>query len=137
MTEDPRPEPRIVDPTASKRKLLLDRWCRACGALACNCHHLLGKGGRRGDDVLDNLVQLCGSGSHGCHGALHGNPYIDRFGQRWDARKVRTNIGLRLTTPELGYLVATLTPDPAAEYLRTAYYVKIVSTNPPLLEEAA
>lgn len=75
---DPKPAARIVDRKATTRKLLEDRTCRACGRPASSGHHLLPKG-ERGDDVVDNVIPLCGDGASGCHGALHGNPYtVDR-----------------------------------------------------------
>lgn len=72
---DPKPDARIVDPTATRRKVLGDRACRACGNQAATGHHLLPKG-ERGDDVVDNIVPVCGDGTQGCHGALHGSPYV-------------------------------------------------------------
>lgn len=132
---DTKPAPRIVDPKASRRKLLADRVCRACGQQATNCHHLLGKGGRRGDDVVENMIPLCGSGSHGCHGALHGTPHR-HAGRRWEARDVRLAIGLALRPLEYARLVETLAAAPAAEYLRSAYHVEVASTDPLVMREA-
>lgn len=111
MTADPKPEPRIVDRGAMKRKLLLDPVCRACGVRACNCHHLIGKG-QGGDDVEDNLIPLCGSGSDGCHGALHGSPYM-RAGRRWEAQDVRRAIGLGLRPSEYHYVLVKLARPPS------------------------
>ena len=135
MLAYPKPAPRIVDPEAAKRKLLLDPWCRACGRRAANCHHLLGKGGRRGDDDEDNLIPLCGSGSDGCHGALHGNPYTDRLGRRWTAREVRVRIGLALLPSEYAYVVEKLSQPQAAAFLAANYYVELVRLMPLELRE--
>lgn len=133
---DPKPKPRVEDRTASKRKLALDPICRACGARPINCHHLLGRG-QRGDDDLNNLIPLCGSGSHGCHGALHGNPYVDRKGRRWEARAVRLAIGLSIRPSEYAYLAEKLSVASAGEHLRRFYYVEVVSVNPLVLQEVS
>lgn len=67
---------RIVDRKASKTALLTERHCVACGRPGANAHHVVPKGSPHfGDDVVENLVTLCGSGTSGCHGAHHGNPY--------------------------------------------------------------
>lgn len=66
---------RIVDPAAVKVAALRDRECAACGDPAANAHHILPKD-RGGDDVPENIVGLCGSGTSGCHGAFHGSPYV-------------------------------------------------------------
>lgn len=126
---DPKPRPRIVDREASKRKLLRDPWCRSCRRRATNCHHLLGKGGRSGDDVEDNLIPLCGSGAHGCHGALHGNPY-EAAGRRWTALDVRLAIGLTLRPSEYAHVVLTLSAVPAASFLERIYYVELETLHP-------
>lgn len=120
---DPKPAPRIKDSQASVRKLLADPACRACGTRAINCHHLLGKG-QRGDDVVENLIPLCGSGSEGCHGALHGNPYsvmLRGTVERRDAAWVRLRIGTNLRMPEWQYLVGKLGGEPACEHVRSNY----------------
>lgn len=42
-----------------------------CGRRAGSAHHVLPRGGpHHGDDVIENLVPLCGSGTTGCHGAV-------------------------------------------------------------------
>jgi hypothetical protein len=130
---DPKPAPRIVDPKASRRKLAVDVFCRAHGRTvrvrATNCHHLIGKG-QRGDDVEANLIPLCGSGSHGCHGALHGNPYTDTTGKRWTARDVRLAIGLGIRPDEYAYLLCELGSETTAEFLATRYFVEVVMLHP-------
>ena len=53
--------------------------CLACGRPASNCHHEphLGMGGRNasfelhGVELRPALIALCGSGTTGCHGAVH------------------------------------------------------------------
>jgi len=75
---DPKPAKRIVDPDAGRAKVALQGRCRACGRGGpLNRAHLVPKG-QRGDDVDENIVPLCGSGSTGCHGALtdHRNGWL-------------------------------------------------------------
>ena len=51
-----------------------DNWCARCGhSLANNAHHRKNKS-QGGQDVLSNLVLLCGSGTTGCHGWVTGHP---------------------------------------------------------------
>jgi hypothetical protein len=69
---DPRPTRRVVDPHAGTGKVVAEGRCRACGRKGLsylNRAHLVSKG-QRGDDVEDNIVPLCGSGTSGCHGSL-------------------------------------------------------------------
>lgn len=138
MTADPKPAPRVVDRKASKRKLLLDPWCRSCPSRATNCHHLVGKG-QRGDDVDDNLIPLCGSGTTGCHGALHGTPSTHQ-GRRRTARDVRLAIGLKIHPSEYGYVLGKLSAadgdlEPGRQYLRDRYYVEAATLQPFVLRE--
>lgn len=61
---------------ALKRARLKQRMCvTGCGSPSGGLHHLVPKGSQRGDDDERNLYGLCGDGSWGCHGALHGSPY--------------------------------------------------------------
>lgn len=142
MTPDPKPEPRVVDRRATLRKLLVDRECRACGEPAANGHHLIPKGAGRGDDVDDNVIPLCGSGTTGCHGALHGNPYfwtppstpvfsrgsVAAVGQetplseRRDSRWVRERIAARLRPEELAYVLGKLGDTAGIAYLERCYF---------------
>lgn len=43
--------------------------CVICGAIDISIHHVLPRG-QSGDDVWENLVALCGSGTTGCHGGV-------------------------------------------------------------------
>lgn len=57
--------------------------CVACRRPPANVHHIVEKGGPYfGDDVVENLLLLCGSGTMGCHGAFHGNPYVVEVGEK-------------------------------------------------------
>jgi len=131
---NPKPTPRIRNRNATKIKLLSDSLCRACRATATNCHHLIPKGSQRGDDVPQNLIPLCGSGSEGCHGALHGNPYVAKHvhsewevTERRDSEWVRRQIGQRLRPEELMYVGAKMGAEAGAEYLRRRYFVDAAS----------
>jgi hypothetical protein len=122
-----KPRRRRKDSGASRRKLDADPWCRAHlrygqHVRATNTHHLLGKG-QSGDDDPANLIPLCGSGSTGCHGALHGTPYTDASGRRWEARDVRAAIGLGIRPGEYVALVRRIREAPAQERLRRFYLV--------------
>lgn len=126
---DPRPPARVVDQTATRRKLAVDRVCRACGARAESGHHLIPKGAR-GDDVVDNVVPLCGDGTRRCHAAVHGTPYYAHVGpegqggvERRDGEWVRHRIGARLRPEELMYVGSKLGAEAGAEYLRRHYGV--------------
>ena len=68
--------PRVVDPDAGKAKIRREGECRICERVpsghpldSLNRMHVVGKG-VGGDDVEDNIVPGCGSGSTGCHGLL-------------------------------------------------------------------
>lgn len=52
--------------------------CVICGGIDISVHHILPRS-QGGDDVWENLVALCGSGTHGCHGAVeHGSDAVCR-----------------------------------------------------------
>jgi hypothetical protein len=128
VTTRPKPRKRVIDRTASRAKRDEDRWCRSHRAwgdfvIATNCHHVLGKA-QGGDDVVDNLIPICGSGSAGCHGALHGNPFVSE-GMRRNSTDVRFAIGRRIRYPEVMYLVERMGEDAALEHLRDFYFVQV------------
>lgn len=82
-----------------------------CGKPATNSDHVLRKGSPYfGDDVVENLLSACGSGTTRCHGARHGNAYVDDAGKRWTPEEVRRKIGLAILArpPKLAYLRETL-----------------------------
>lgn len=139
MTVDPKPlggRRRIVDPSAVRRAALRRRECAACGEPGANGHHVLERDDG-GDDVDENIVTLCGSGTRGCHGAIHGNPYVSvvaRVGpggspftetERRDRDWVARRIGLHLyERPEtLRYVVERAGLIPACHYLLSRYSV--------------
>lgn len=81
---------------AAKRKLLRERWCRLCERPATNTHHLLYRS-HGGDDVPENLIPLCGSGTTGCHGKIHAHDP--------DAREL---LAMKVMPEEMDYLVGKL-----------------------------
>jgi 5-methylcytosine-specific restriction endonuclease McrA len=79
--------------------------CRICGQVPATLHHLVSRS-LRGSDVAENLVPLCGSGTHGCHGAVEA--------RRPDALKaLRDN----LRADELKYILNTKGADYLERYL--------------------
>ncbi len=77
---DPKQGKRIVDPSALARARLVYDECAACGAPATNPHHIIPRS-EGGDDLLSNLVGICGNGTMRCHGAMHGSPYTIEIGR--------------------------------------------------------
>jgi hypothetical protein len=69
VTADPKPAARIVDRLATTRACLRWRECLVCGGPSATGHHVLARGAG-GDDVLENITPLCGSGTTGCHGLV-------------------------------------------------------------------
>lgn len=123
----PRRKIRVLDAKAIVRKLLRDRACRSCGKPTGNAHHLVQKGAPFfGDDTEDNIVGLCGTGTSGCHGAMHGTPYVDEHGERWDQARVAAAIGRSLTWAEVRYVIRKIDPNrPEAgeDFLRRTYHL--------------
>jgi 5-methylcytosine-specific restriction endonuclease McrA len=63
-----------------------DHWCARCGLeYANNAHHRknLSQGGQ---DVLSNLLLLCGSGTTGCHGWVTEHP-LEAYTNGWSVRR--------------------------------------------------
>lgn len=77
MAPDPKPAPRIVATRnqwrALRRDLLRGSYGKCVGCriwfpvALLNLHHVRPRS-LRGDDLAQNLVPLCGSGTTGCHG---------------------------------------------------------------------
>lgn len=71
-------------------RLDADARCAVCGATATNSHHEppVGMGGRNarftlhGTELRPALIALCGSGTTGCHGMVHGG--LLRIEWEWD-----------------------------------------------------
>lgn len=144
---DFKPERRIVNLDALRRARL--RWdaCAACGGDPGSVHHVLPRG-EQGDDVEGNLMVLCGNGTLGCHGALHGNPYTltrghegirrtERGSELWadykteriDAAWVKERIGMTIarSRPDVvAYFVNKLGATAGLDYLARVYNVRPV-----------
>ncbi|QHF24120.1 hypothetical protein GTU73_08920 [Rathayibacter sp. VKM Ac-2804] len=78
----PKPEPRKraePEPIPEGARLAVEArsagMCEGCGLRrATEVHHRKFRS-RGGDNAVENLLHLCGSGNHsGCHGAAHGSP---------------------------------------------------------------
>lgn len=133
---DFKPGRRIVNLDALRRARL--RWdaCAACGGDPGSVHHVLPRS-EGGDDVEGNLMLLCGDGTKGCHGALHGNPYTVTqmpgepllIQERRDAEWVRRRIGLTIerSRPDVvAYFVNKLGATAGPDYLQRVYAVRPV-----------
>jgi hypothetical protein len=98
LPPDPKPPARVK--ATRTQWALIDQAkrgrCRGCGAdpRRTTNHHLVSRS-LGGDDVIDNIVPLCGSGTVGCHGAIETHP------PGW--RHVATAVRRSLTTTELRY----------------------------------
>jgi hypothetical protein len=87
MPSDWKAPPRIRDPEALRRFRLahIGEPCEVCGIEpGVDPHHERFRS-QGGGDVEPNLRWL----GRNCHRALHGNPYVDANGRRWDATAVR------------------------------------------------
>jgi hypothetical protein len=111
----PKREKRTVDRKATTRATLRRRECGICGHPAATGHHVLARGAPYfGDDVPENIVPLCGSGTTGCHGDI-------------EAERVKARRALgRHVVDERPDVVADLTAKlgavEAAEWLRRRLY---------------
>ena len=82
---DPKPERRkrkqirVVDRKATTRAVLGQPKCALCPSPSATGHHVIPRGGPHfGDDVPENIVALCGSGTTGCHGKIEGADFWAR-----------------------------------------------------------
>lgn len=91
VTSDPKPAKRIRDRNVLAKFHAIQQECLHCGNANVNADHLLPRS-QGGDDVLPNLIGLCGSGSSGCHGARHGTPYRGDFGRYVTPQAVRESL---------------------------------------------
>lgn len=145
MSGDPDPKPerrprrqiRTVDPDALAVARLSGDECASCRRPPANCHHVVPKGAPHfGDDVPGNIVLICGTGTVGCHGAIHGAPYVDGRGKRWTEAYVRAQIGItiRKRRPDVvAYVLAKLGDEAGRDYLARRYYVR--SVEPAMMPE--
>jgi len=97
MPSDFKRGPRLRDPDALARFRLehLNESCAACGKEpGAHVHHRNYRS-RGGPDADWNFAWL----GPRCHGALHGNPWVDEDGKRWDAAAVRLALSVRSSCP--------------------------------------
>lgn len=138
---DPRPAARTVDPHALAVARLAEDECGACGRPPGSPHHVIPRS-EGGDDVAANLLMLCGSGTTGCHGAWHGNPYMASDGrwvaltlpeqpwrnERRDAVWVAQRIGHHIASRRrdiIAYVVGKLGDEPGRLYLLRRYHLEV------------
>lgn len=106
---DPKDPPRIVDPTAGIAKLRAEGECRICERRpsghpldALNRMHVVPRS-QGGDDVDDNIVPGCGSGTTGCHGLLTSAMEDPRHPEGLTVAEARDRMNRRLTDRERAY----------------------------------
>jgi hypothetical protein len=86
-----------------------------CGITApLNACHVLSRA-RGGDDVEENLILGCGSGTTGCHGRFHDG----------DA-EVAAAFGRALTPAHIAYVLGRLGDLPGRAFLRREYLLEVV-----------
>lgn len=118
---DPKPT-RIRDDEVYTLFHKRDHVCVCCGSRDVSAAHIIGRGAG-GDDVVANLVPLCGDGSRGCHGAYdNGHAYQGAGGRRITPEIVRWSIA-RYIRSEAGedaavYLIAKLGPFGAEAFVQ-------------------
>lgn len=92
-------------------------------------HHVVHKGSPDfGDDVPENLVMVCGSGSSRCHGALHGAAYVDADGKRWTSAEARRSLGVWLLAhrPDvIAYVLGKFGDEAGRSWLERRYLVEL------------
>lgn len=148
VTPDPKPTRRkgnrprrIIDHEATRAATLADPECAACYGPGANGHHVVPKGAPHfGDDVAENIINLCGTGTSGCHGAWHGNPYTgealadpmrpngERVEVRRDQEWVRRRCGrtlIRRRTDVIGYALGKLGDERGRDYLERVYMIRL------------
>lgn len=103
--------------------------CASCHRQPSNVHHVVPKGSPyHGDDCIANFVLVCGSGTMGCHGTIHGSPHVDRTGRRWTEEDVRRAVGVTIkkTRPDtIAYVIGKLGEDAGRSYLERKYFIDL------------
>lgn len=109
---DPKPPPRYIDPEVFAIFHSIGRECLSCGYWRASAHHLVSRA-QGGDDVMENLLGLCGA----CHGALHDGNAYHAYGTTHTPEGVRNRIGAFLTSEagedHLNYVKTKLGPGAA------------------------
>ena len=111
----PRKAIRIKDPQALKQAAIVLEVCPVCkDRPGQTVHHIVPRGSPHfGDDVLANLVVLCGHGTAGCHGAVEA--------RRGDARQ-RLGEHLRHERPDaVSYVTEKLGQEAGEAWLQRHY----------------
>lgn len=125
VTADFKKGPRIVNPGVTQEVVRLYPFCAACGERAETGDHVIRRG-QLGDDVIANVVSLCGHGTARCHGAKHGTPYTVPEGKR-DAEWVAWRVGdslLRERHDVLAYVLEKLGREPGLDFLSRRYRLR-------------
>ena len=126
MSGEPHPKPvklkrtkiRKVDVLATTRAVLTWTECATCDERSATGHHVLARGAPYfGDDVPENIVPLCGSGTTGCHGRIENEDALTR---------VRLGVHIARERPDvLVYLEEKLGAVAAADWLCRRLYVAV------------
>lgn len=102
---DPKPEPRVKSPEALReaREAFRGHPCVACGdgRVGVSLHHVVPRS-QGGDDVVENLVPLCGDGTRGCHGLL------ETHGPGWERVAARVRAFVLGRASRTGYVVGKI-----------------------------
>jgi hypothetical protein len=127
VPSDPKAGARIKDPELMRQAHWAFDECVICGDIQVTIHHVLSKSSTAwgiGDDVWENLIPLCGSGTTGCHGAVEG-----------ELDSVCRAVGLYIVEhrPDtVDYLIRKLRSREAAEeFLRRRYRVVLQPREEP------
>lgn len=121
MATDFKSGSRIRDPELLRQAHWAFDECVICGDIDISVHHILSRSpsaSGAGDDVWENLMPLCGSGTHGCHGGVEA-----------ELDSVCRSVGLYIVRERpdtVHYLVKKLgSRAAAAEFLRRRYRVAL------------
>lgn len=114
----PKKAKRTEDKKATKRAVRLRPVCvmPECDNRSTNGHHVISRGAPHfGDDVDENIVALCGSGSSGCHGLIENEDVTARrqLGEHIAYERPDT---MRYVTDKLGEI-------PGRDWLRRRLYI--------------
>lgn len=116
-TAAPRKQIRNVDRTMTTKACLEYREC-PCGKPSATGHHVLARGAPHfGDDVLANIVPMCGSGTTGCHGLIEN-----------EDEKARKMLGrwIKKHRPDtILYVISKLGRPAAREHLKRRLFITI------------
>ena len=120
MPTDPKPAKRIKDPALVRNFSIRAAECCICGASRADgrisAHHVYPRS-QGGDDVVANLVALCGDGVSGCHGDVEHH--------RNEARARLADHLCRKRPDVLAYLDDKLGVRPALDFLVRRYGVTV------------